>query len=804
MAMKFTLGWLKDHLETDASMEDILRTLNNVGLEVERVEDFTKDLAEFKVARVIEAGPHPNADKLRVCRVETADGEVQVVCGAPNARTGMTAVFAPSGSYIPGTGITLKPTKIRGVESNGMLVSEREMMLSDEHDGIIDLPEGIAVGTPMAQAMGLDDPMIEIAITPNRPDCLGVAGVARDLAAAGLGRLKTPKPETVAGSFPSPIEVKLDFTPETASACSKFVGRLIRGVTNGPSPDWLQRRLRAVGLRPINALVDVTNYISYDRGRPLHVFDADKLQGHVHARLAKAGETLLGLDDKEHRLTDQMCVIADEAKVTAIGGVMGGEDTGCTEETRAVFVECAYFDPNRTARTGRTLGIHSDARFRFERGVDPAFLEGGMELATRMILDLCGGEASDVVSAGDGPDWAKTVPFDPREVLRLTGVEIDATRAEAILRALGFGVEGTAPTLSVSVPSWRPDIDGKADLVEEVVRIHGLDNVPSTPLPRLSPVAKPILSAQQERVRLARRALAERGLNEVVTWSFVPEEHAALFAQDTELSQLKLENPISSDLDTMRPNALPGLIAAVGRNIARGFADVRLFEAGPQFRGDAPEEQDLVVAGVRRGGVPRNVHGGARGYDVFDVKADVLGVLAAVGAPVASLQTTTDAPGWYHPGRSGVLRLGPKTVLARFGEVHPRALDVLDVKGPVYAFEIFPHAVPLPKAKPTKAKPELAISDLLPVTRDFAFVVDAQVSAETLLRAARGAEKTLIDEVHLFDVYEGQGVGEGKKSLAIEVTLQPRDKTLTDEEIDAVSAKIVAQVQKATGGTLRA
>jgi len=802
--MKFTLSWLKEHLDTDADLEEICDKLTMVGLEVEHVENPAAKFAAFKTARVIEAKQHPDADKLRLCRVETAEGEVQVVCGAPNARTGLVGVFAPSGSYIPGLDFTLKPTKIRGVESNGMLVSEREMEISEEHDGIIELPEDTEVGLPMTQVLGLDDPMIEIAITPNRPDALGVYGVARDLAAAGMGSLKDGRIDAVKGHGKSPVDVSLRFDADNASACSQFMGRHFTGIKNRPSPEWLQKRLRAIGLRPISALVDITNYVSYDRGRPLHVFDADKLAGNIHVRLAEQGEKFLSLEEKEYELSDNMCVIADDAGAQAIGGVMGGFNTGCTETTTSVFLEVAYFDPMRIARTGRDLGLNSDARFRFERGVDPAYLSQGTELATRMIMDLCGGEASEPVVAGDGPDWAETIEFDHKLVKRLTGLALEEQRIIDILTELGFGVLGFgSDKLTVEVPSWRPDIDGQADLVEEVVRIHGLEHVLSTPLPRGVQVAEPILTENQNRLRLARRALAARGLNEAVTWSFIPEDHARAFGTGNHIAQLTVENPISADLNTMRPSMLPGLIVAAGRNVDRGFESVNLFEAGPQFAGDTPEDQTNAISGLRRAPAGRHWTETSREIDAFDAKADAMAALEAVGAPLSNVQVTADAPDWYHPGRSGVIRLGPKNVLATFGEVHPRVLDLLDVKGPVVAFEVYPANVPAPKKKATKTRAKMNASDLPTVKRDFAFVVDEEVTAEKLLRAAKGADKKLISAANLFDVYAGKGIEDGKKSLAIEVQLQPTDKTLTDEEIDVVAQKVIAQVAKATGGVLR-
>ena len=810
--MKFTLSWLKQPLETDATLDEITERLTMLGLEVEGVEDPAKKLAVFSVAKVLEAKPHPDADKLQVLKVEAlVEGEVkqlQVVCGAPNARAGLTGVFAPPGATIPASGMVLKPTKIRGVESNGMMCSERELELSDDHVGIIDLEGDWKVGTPAAEVLGRSDPVIEIAITPNRPDCLGVYGIARDLAAAGLGRLREGSFPPVEGKFESPVGIKLEFPAGAENACPVFAGRLIRGVRNGPSPDWLQNWLKAVGLRPINALVDITNFISLDRGRPLHVYDAARLKGDICARLGRKGEKLLALDGKEYDVGPDMCVIADDESVLGFGGVMGGETSGSTTATTDVFVESAYFDPYRTARTGRDTGIVSDARYRFERGVDPEFVLPGLELATKMILEICGGEPSKLVVAGKVPDTSKTIAFDSARIEKLTGLSLPVSEVTRILTALGFDVKEEAGNLSVSVPSWRPDIDGQADLVEEIVRVHGLNNVKSVALPRLHAVAKPVLSVRQKREGLARRALAARGLVEAVTWSFVPEAHAELFGGGNAVPGLKLANPISADMSHMRPSLLAGLIAAAGRNMARGHADVALFEVGQQFESDEPSGQLLAASGIRRGtarplGSGRHWQGKSGPVEAMDAKADAAALLSLLGAPIANLQVSADAPSWYHPGRSGIFRLGPKNVLGYFGELHPRILDAMDVAGPMVAFEVFPHAIPDPKRKPTRARPPLELSDLQPLRRDFAFVVDDGVPAEQLIRAARGVDKKLIVDVSLFDVFEGGALGEGKKSLAIEVTLQPVEKTLTDEEIDAVSKRIVTAVEKATGGTLR-
>ncbi len=796
--MKFTLSWLKDYLDSTATLDEICEGLIGVGLEVEEVTDKTKLLADFSVAHVTLAEKHPNADKLRQCVVETKDGTRQVVCGAPNARTGIKAIIALPGVTIPATGAVFAPATIRGVESQAMLCSERELLISDEHNGIIEVAGDWPVGTPAATALGLDDPMIYVKVTPNRPDALGIYGIARDLAAKGLGTLKPLDARKVEGGFDSPIKVSLDFPDGDTTPCPLFVGRYFRGVKNGPSPEWLQRRLRAIGLRPISALVDITNYITFSYGRPLHVFDADKVKGHVRARLAKDGEVLEALDNKSYTLSSGMTVIADDAGPEAIAGIIGGIPSSCTEETVNVFLEAAYFDPLRTAATGRKLGITSDARYRFERGVDPAFTPVGAEIATRMILELCGGEASHVVTAGAVPDTARRYSLRKTRVKTLAGADVAPERQKQILSALGFGVTETAEAFDCSVPSWRPDVHGEADLVEEVCRIFGLDNIPPAPMERTSAIAKPVLNPLQKRMLAARRALAMRGFNEAITWAFLPEEHAKLFGGGQ--PELKLANPISSELSDMRPSLLPNLIAAAGRNMDRGFADMMLAEVGHAYAGDRPQDETLRAAGLRRGAfMSRNVHGGARAVDAFDAKADALSVLEAAGAAVATLQVVSGAPHWFHPGRSGTLQMGPQNKLGFFGEIHPRVLAAMDVKGPLVAFELTLNAIPGSKQKGA-TRPPLIVSDLMPVKRDFAFVVDDTVEAEKLVKAARGADKALISDVTVFDLYKLEG---GKTSLAIEVTLQPKEKTLTDAEIDAVSAKIVQAVSKATGGSLR-
>jgi phenylalanyl-tRNA synthetase beta chain len=797
--MKFPLSWLKAPLETDADAETIAETLTRIGLEVEHVDDKAKALSAFIVAEVLEAASHPKADRLRVTKVNTGKEILQVVCGAPNARAGIKVVLAPPGTYVPGLDVTLKATKIRGVDSLGMLCSASELQLSDAHDGIIELAADAVVGSNAAQALGLNDPVFDVALTPNRGDCASVYGIARDLAAAGLGRLREGDLSPVKGAFSSPIKIELTFPAGFENAAPMFAGRLIRGVKNGPSPQWLQDWLKAVGLRPISALVDVTNFISLDRGRPLHVFDAKKLKGNLRARFAKEGETLTALDGKSYTLDSQMVVIADDEKARGIAGVMGGEDSSCDENTTDVFIESALFDPVLVARAGRTLGILSDARYRFERGVDPEFVLPGLELATKMILNFCGGEPSDIVVAGGVPKWKRVIAFHPSSVKKLAGLDMPTPDIMRILMHLHFAVEPGAP-MHVTPPSWRSDIVGEADLVEEVVRIHGLDAVPAAPMRRPDAVARAVLTAAQRRVTIARRALAARGFDETVHFSFLARDRAKLFGGGDEARQLA--NPIASDLDALRPSVLPSLLAAASRNQARGIANVTLFEIGAQFASGKPGDQTTMACGLRVGAPPRHWSKGGVTPDAMAAKADCLAALETASGAALNMPAQAAAPAWYHPARSGALMLGQKP-LAFFGEVHPRILAALDVKGPACAFEIFLDAIPDAKAKPTKARAKLDLPDLPAVERDFAFVVDASVSAEQILKAAKGAERNLIDTISVFDVYEGKGIPEGKKSIAIAVRLQPREKTLTDAEIDAVAAAIVAAVTKATGGTLR-
>lgn len=798
--MKFPLSWLKYHLETDASLEEICDAMTMAGLEIEDVDNPLEKFADFSVCHVIEAVQHPDADKLKVCRVATKDGEKQIVCGAPNARTGMYAVYAPLGAWIPGLDFALdkKPRKIRGVESHGMMCSARELELGEDHDGIIDLPEPFEVGTPAVVALGMADPVIDFEVTPNRPDWLGVRGIARDLAATGIGTLKTHEIEDIPGSFPCPVKVELDW-PEV---CPVYAGRVIRGVKNGESPDWLKNALKSIGLRPINFLADITNMISYDRCRPLHVYDMAKLDGPIRARRGKGeADRFEALDNKEYVPGEDQCVIADDARCLGFGGIIGGTYSGVSEETTDVFIESAWFDPAVTRATGKATGIDSDAKYRFERGVDPQSPKAGIEQATELVLKFCGGEASETILVGETPAPPADIDLPLAEVKRLTGLDLPRAEIVRILETLGFAPKGEGDVLTVGVPSWRMDCTQKADLVEEVARIHGYDKLDAISLPRPPVRREAPATAMQLRARYARRALAGRGYAETVTWSFCETKRAALFGGHGE--GLALENPISSELDVMRPTALIHLLTALQANTDRGQLDPRLFEVGPVYLTDKPDGQRLVATGVRRVEAGRH-WAGTRAPDVFDAKADALAALAAAGAPAASLQVAAEARDWWHPGRSGVLRLGPKNVLAEFGEIHPGVLKALDVDGRVLAFEIVLDNIPQPKkGSGLKARSQLERAELTPVRRDFAFLVDKAVTADTLVRAAKGADKALISDVAVFDVYDGKGVPDGQVSLGLEVTLQPRDKTLTDEEIDAVAAAIVAKVEKASGGSLR-
>ena len=803
--MKFTLEWLKDHLDTQASADAIGTALTTIGLEVESVEDQGKALRPFVVAKVESAEPHPNSDHLKVCKVDAGTGTlIDVVCGAPNAVSGMKSVFAFPGTYIPGKDFELKAgVMIRGQPSNGMLCSAMELELSNDHEGIIVLPDDAPVGVPYVDYAGLNGVVFDISITPNRGDATGIYGVARDLAAYGLGELNPTDRymAPVPSNGPSPIPpLPQNFAPGEPKAIRKFAGRYIAGVKNGASPEWLQRRLRAVGLRPINALADITNFVSQGWGRPLHAYDADKVTGTMLLRNARAGETLEGLDGRTHTLDETMCVIADDTGPLCLGGILGGVPSSCTDATVNVFMECASWDPDEIAKTGRKTGIVSDARYRLERSVDPALTEPGLELATRLVIEICGGTPMTPAISGEDVFPNTVIDFPLSEVKRLTGLDLPAARIIELLSRLGFVVAGEGPLVSVKVPSWRPDVTQKADLVEEVMRMEGVDTVPVTPLPRLHDVATRMLTTMQNRRRLSKRVLAARGLDEAVTWSFISAEEAQRFGGGK--PELKLANAIASDLSDMRPSLLPGLLAAVRRNQNRAFRDVALFEVGQVFLSDRPEGQRTYATAVRARDATKTWQGGTS-LSVFDAKADLAAVLDALGHDIDKLQLVAEAPAWAHPGRGGRLQLGPTNVIGWFGELHPAWAQELDVTGPVVAFELDLDAIPEPRRKATRGKGALKLSDLMPVERDFAFVLDRTVAATTLLKAARNADKALISDVGIFDLFEGGSLGEGKKSVALRVTLQPTDRTLTDEDIDKVSTAIVAAVSKATGGTLR-
>ena len=787
--MKFSLSWLKSHLDTDADIHAVSDCLNRIGLEVEGIENPAEKLSAFRIAKVLSAAPHPQADKLQVLSVDAGSGPMQVVCGAPNARAGLVGVFGMPGAVVPANGMVLKVAAIRGVESNGMMCSVAELELGDDHDGIIELPADAPVGQVYADWAGLDDPVIEVSVTPNRQDCMGVRGIARDLAAAGLGTLKPLEVPSITPAFACPTEIRTD----DAEGCPAFYGRVIKGVRNGASPDWMQARLKFAGQRPISALVDITNYVMLDHGRPSHAYDLAKLTGAVFARRAQDGETVTALNGKDYVLNAEMTVIADEAGVHDIAGIMGGEHSGCSETTTDMLLEVAYFTPERIAKTGQALALTSDARSRFERGVDPAFLDDAVELITRLVLDICGGEASDIVRAGQPPVDRKMLAYDTSRCATLGGIDVPAEQQKAILESLGFEVSAD---WTVTVPTWRRDIDGPADLVEEVVRIVGLDNIVSVPLPRADGVAKPTATAQQGIERKVRRAAAARGLNEAINWSFLPEKEAAAFGGGT----WSLANPISEDMKVMRPSLLPGLLSATRRNMDRGASSVRLFEIGRRYLSDS----ERLTAGIVLAGDKSQrswASGKAAKFDAYDAKAEVIALLAAAGVATDGLMVMGEAGDHYHPGQSATLRMGPKNILAAFGALHPATAKAFDLDGTVIAAEIFLDAIPAKKGagfmRPAYSPPALQA-----VTRDFAFLVPEQLASGDLVRAVKGCDKDNIVAVRLFDRFAGQGVPEGQVSLAIEVTLQPDEKSYTDEDLKAVSDRVVAAAAK-QGASLR-
>ncbi len=793
--MKFTLSWLKDHLDTTASLEKIGETLTAIGLEVESITDNSSTLKPFTVAKILHAEKHPEADKLRVCKVESDIGELQIVCGAPNARAGIYVALAKEGVTIPANGMVIKKTKIRGVESNGMLCSADELAIEGDSDGIIELPES-KIGESIVKVLGLDDPVIDVAVTPNRPDALGVRGIARDLAAAGLGKLKPLTESPFKGSFKSPISVSI-----TSTGCQQFIGAYIKGVKNGTSDECAQRKLRAIGQKPISTLVDITNYMTIDLGRPLHVYDAKKLKGNLTVRDAKAGEKLAALNDKEYVLPADAVVIADDSGAVALGGIIGGKPTGCDENTTDVFLEVALFDPAHVAKTGRALAIDSDARYRFERGVDVAFVEAGAKHAISLITQLCGGEASELVITGKTPAWERNIALHIERIESLGGVYVSKERAMQILQALGFTCSANGDMLKVTPPSWRSDIDGEADLIEEILRIEGYDNIPATPLPKLPAIGKPVLNLAQQRTHIAKRTLAARGFMEACTFSFIPHKQAAAFGGGS--AALQLANPISEELSDMRPSLFPNLLEAAKKNAFRGFKNTNLCEVGLQFSNDG---QRMVAAGLRTGNPTYFVHGEKfetcePPYDAFDAKTDALAVLQTLGVNKADI--TTNTPSWFHPSRSGALTLGGKIILGYFGEIHPATLGDYDIKGVAIGFEIFLDAIPTPRSK-GKAKAVLKLSDFQAVERDFAFVVDQSITAAQIIKTLSGADKNLITDIVIFDVYAGKGVPDGKKSVAVKVTLQSMERTLSEQDITTVSKAIVDAAAKGFAGALRA
>ncbi|MEM9669842.1 MAG: phenylalanine--tRNA ligase subunit beta [Pseudomonadota bacterium] len=797
--MKFTLYWLKDHLATKSSLDDLLALMGQIGLEIEDVSDPAERLASFTIAKVTTAEPHPDADRLRVCTVETVDGTKQIVCGAPNARAGMTAVYAPLGAYIPGLDFTLdkKPRKIRGVESHGMLCSTKELEAGEDHDGIADLDEKWELGSPAAEALGANDPVIDFEVTPNRPDWLGVMGIARDLAAAGGGRLVSKETKSIGGSYDCPVEVGI----VDEDACPIFAGVMIQGVKDAPSPDWMQARLKAVGIQSKSLLVDVTNYVSLDRARPLHAYDADKLQGTVMARLGKKGERVEALDGKTYEVTEDMCVIADDSGPIGLGGVMGGEATAVSEATKNVFLEAAWFDPLRTARTGRTTGIQSDARYRFERGVDLNSCLEGLQMAVTLIKDNAGGKVSKPIIAGAPLVRDDKVTFHPQDVERLTGLTVKPADMKRMLKDLGFEIEDAGEAWYLAVPAWRFDMEQSADIVEEIARLIGYDELPTTSLPPTEDNLNARPTPLQQRIRAARRVMASRGFLETVTWSFMAKDHARLFGEDN--PALEVANPVASELDQMRPSILGNLARATQKGADNGQPGLRLFEAGPVYLGDGPKDQRAVVAAIVHASDERHWQGAPQAYDAQAAKADLYALLGALGQPPSRFQIAEPRQNHWHPGKAARLTLGPKTTIAHFGALHPRVLKALDIDGPVYGFELNLQALPNMKVTATKTKPVLDKADLTPIRRDFAFVVDEAVPAGDIIRIAEKADKTLITGVGVFDVYQGPGIDDGKKSIAIEVTLQPRGETLTDGDIDAISNKIIAGVSKGTGGVLR-
>ncbi|WP_445785579.1 phenylalanine--tRNA ligase subunit beta [Sphingorhabdus sp.] len=798
--MKFSLSWFKEHLDTNADIHAIADCLNRIGLEVEGIENSAEALSAFRIAKVLSAAPHPQADKLQVLSVDAGGEPLQVVCGAPNARAGMLGVFGPAGAVVPANGMVLKVAAIRGVESNGMMCSIAELELGDDHDGIIELSEDAPVGQVYADWAGLDDPVIDVSITPNRQDCMGVRGIARDLAAAGLGTLR-PLGEVYNIDLSVPLEGS-DAAPivrtDDAAGCPAFYAQSVSGVHNGDSPEWMRSKLKAIGQKPISLLVDITNFVSIDLGRPLHVYDRDKLTGALVARKAVDGEQMVALNGKTYTLDASMTVIADDAMVHDIGGIMGGEHSGVSEGTTDVLIECAFFDPEHIARTGQKLALTSDARQRFERGVDPAFLDDGLAIATKLVLDHAGGTAGAIARSGQAPVALRNISYDTDYCRRLGGIDVPQDEQRNILERLGFSVTSD---WSVGVPSWRRDVCGPADIVEEVVRMVGLDNVVSVPLPRADGVAIPTATPAQSLERKVRRAAAARGLNEAINWSFLPQKAADAFGG----GDWSLANPISEDMKVMRPSLLPGLLSAAQRNMDRGASCVRLFEIGRRyFVGTDGMSDERVTAGIVLAG-ERSARNWASGkearFDAFDAKAEAIALLKAAGVATDGLLVMDDAGAHYHPGQSATLRMGPKNILAAFGTLHPATAKASDLDGNIVAAEIFLDAIPLKKAAGFM-RPAFTPPALQAVTRDFAFLVAVDTPANDLVRSIKGCDKDNIVAVRLFDRFVGQGVPEGQVSLAVEVTLQPSDKSYSDDDLKAISDKVLAAATK-LGAVLR-
>ena len=792
--MKFTLSWLKQHLETNSDIETILKKLTNIGLEVESSYNPSEALNGFIAAKIISTKPHPDADRLQLCLIDTGTEEIEIVCGAKNAKEGLTTIYAPVGSTIPASGMKLKKAKIRGIESSGMLCSEKELNLGDDSEGITELSDQISPGTSISKALDINDTYVEIAITPNRPDCLGIRGIARDLAAAGLGELIKEKQIKISTSKEN-LPVFID-TENNFEGCTIFAGRLIKNITNNQSPDWLVKRLESIGIKSINCLVDITNFINFDRGRPLHVYDANKINNKIGARDAKVGEKILALDGKDYELKPGICVIADNEKVLGIGGIMGGNESGSTIETNDVFIESAYFDPIKTALSGRALNIISDSRYRFERGVDPEYVIEGLNLATQMILDLCGGEAGEISLVDNLKFQPKKIKFDPKLVNKLTGIEIPNDKIVKILESLGFDISNS---WNVVVPSWRPDIYGEADLVEEIVRIFGLDNIESEPLLNLDQPTKPILTKKQKQIKMIKRSIASKGLMETISYSFINNKESINFGGGS--SSLKIVNPISDELSEMRPTPLASLVSIADENFKKGYTDIGIFEVGPGFLGVEQDEQITIASGLRIGTHRSEGSGkdwqGFQKVSVFDAKEDVISVLELLNLNLESHKVERTAPDHYHPGRSGQIVTGGGDILASFGELHPKIIKTKDFKVAV-AFEIYIDSINKQKIKSNlKIAPE--ISNLQPLKRDFSFVVSSDTEAQTIINAAKQSDQSFIKDVKIFD----QFLGENEKSIAIEVIIQPKEVTLTDEQIESISKKIIKSVEDKTKGKLR-